>query len=191
MNISFCKVGPIRTNCYLAEGEDVCMLVDPGDDAESLLAMIGDKKVELIVATHFHDDHITAMAEVARATGAKTAASSIDAPLILRSTGLDHIDMLLEDGDEFDVGDMHFQVMITPGHTKGSMCLYCEKDAVLFSGDTLFAGTHGRTDFPGGDYGEMVASLKRLSLLPQETNVLPGHEGFSMMIREYEWIERL
>lgn len=144
--------------------------------------------------THCHSDHVGAAADLRRLTGATVIASKIDAPEICGEKPISRdnwkfktcpVDFRAEDGDIVEIGNMAWKVMVTPGHTKGGMCWYLvpqfgnheDGAPVLISGDTLFEGSVGRTDFEGGSMKEMRASLRKLAFLPDETIVLPGTAG--------------
>ena len=181
-------VGPLASNCYIVgdEASKEGAIIDPADDAGEILQSIRELglTVGLIVLTHGHCDHIAALKEVKEATGAEIAVHTADAEYSQQQAmalafGL-HCptppppDRLLKDGDSIDIGDLHFKVMHTPGHTPGGICLYGH--GVLFSGDTLFNQGIGRYDLPGGDYAQLMHSLKNtLMSLPDETIVYPGH----------------
>jgi hydroxyacylglutathione hydrolase len=183
-------VGVFQENCWVIgnrrTGEAVC--IDPGDQPEEILAMARDMGVAIkaIANSHAHVDHILAVREVQRQTGAKfylhqgeRAIAAMAAPTALRLTGQavedpPDPDFWPEDGDEIEVEGIKLRVIHTPGHTPGSLSYYT--DGLLFSGDTLFAGSIGRTDLPGGDYEQEMASIiDKLLVLPEETIVLPGH----------------
>lgn len=155
----------------------------------------GGVKLEAIVLTHSHWDHVDAAADLRAATGACVIASVADAGQIEHPTHNStsrvatpcKVDRRVEHGDVVQVGNMQWKVMATPGHTKGSMCLFMVPQfgnhadglPVLISGDTLFAGTVGRTDFEGGSMADMTASVKKLAHLPDDTVVLPGHNSLT------------
>ena len=202
MEVKCVQVGLLQTNCYMVCDGDSCLLVDPGEQPDRILAMLGGRKPDVIVLTHRHMDHIGALPAVVEATGSPVAAGAGEAPAILAPGEFDmhlnpayvpvpKIDIELRDGDVLEAGSLRFDVIETPGHTEGGICLYNAEGGLLFSGDTLFAGTCGRTDFPGGDPVAMRASLKRLAELPPETQVLPGHDSFSTIANETGWISRL
>lgn len=194
MQIITIPVGLLRTNCYLVfdEMSRRGFAVDPGGYPERILAQIEAHRVQLeaILLTHGHFDHITAVPEVVAASGAKVYAAEAELPILEQPQqmprGVKSItlspDVTLHDGDEISVAGVTIHCMSTPGHTKGGLCY--QMGDVLFTGDTLFAGTCGRCDFPGGDYAEMLASLKRLAELPGEFRVLPGHEEETTLSRE-------
>lgn len=182
-------LGPIDNNTYLISDGKGALLVDPSSDAQAILRFLGDTTLDAIVLTHRHHDHVDAAAAVREATGAEVIASEVDAPRIEDPLPSDGgfapcpVDRRVKDGDVVALGGMRWKVIMTPGHTPGSMCLlldaegtdHPEKAPVLIAGDTLFFGSIGRTDFEGGDINAMRRSLRRLQTLPNETVVLPGH----------------
>ena len=177
---------PLYTNTFLLVGENgLAAAVDPAAGAQEYLRLLEQEGARLthILLTHGHYDHVGAVEELQRKTGAKVWLAPQDAcggELFPFTTP----DNAYADGEEIRVDtDLAFRVIATPGHSAGSACLYDPEGNVLFSGDTLFAGSYGRTDFLGGSSRDMAASLKRLSKLPPETRVLPGH-GASSTIEE-------
>ena len=178
MNIYSEAIGPLAANCYIYNGN----IIDPGDDVPALLAFIDSSGVqpEKILLTHGHFDHILGAAELKRRFGCRIGISEADAPMLH-----DRALCLAEFGSEtpFEplVPDFYlescpeYEIIPTPGHTKGSVCIYYNEAKLLFSGDTLFYHGFGRTDFPGGSMMELVASLRKLFELPYDTTVLPGH----------------
>ena len=196
MEVKTIHVGNLGTNCYIAYSGKNAVVIDPGDNAEKILAEIERLGVEVsyIFLTHAHFDHVLAVNKLKDAVNAKLAvgkeeherlSSAYLSGLSLMGIGeFDPItaDVYLTDGDTLDAGDMHFEFLHTPGHTEGSFCIFC--DGVMFSGDTLFAGTCGRCDLPGGDISEMFSSLKKLYLLPGDFKVYPGHEGSTLLSEE-------
>lgn len=181
-------VGPLGVNCYLVGDEATreAMVIDPAADAGIILQNIEELglKIKLIVLTHGHSDHVAALKEVKEATGAEIAVHSGDSEyphqqglaflLGLQCPTPPPPDRLLKNSDSIDIGGLHFEVMHTPGHTPGGICLYGH--GLLFSGDTLFNYGIGRYDLPGGDYALLMNSLRAtLMSLPDETIVYPGH----------------
>jgi len=181
-------VGPLATNCYIvgSESNKEGVIIDPADEAEAILRSVKDLSldIKLILLTHGHWDHTGALKEVKQATGAKVAIHGDDAGLIHEQSLANMMgfyypdppdpDWLLKDGDEVDVGDLHFNILHTPGHSPGCICIL--GDGVVFSGDTLFAGGIGRYDLPGSDYDALMNSIStKLMTLPDDTLVYPGH----------------
>lgn len=183
-------VGSMSANCYLVwcEATKEAVVIDPGGEGRRILAEIAKEQLQVkyIVNTHGHVDHIAANAEVRSATGAKLMIHEDDAPLLNNSNlnlalyvgmalqGLQP-DVLLHEGDEIVCGEqVRLKVLYTPGHTRGGICLQAEK--TVFTGDTLFAGSIGRTDFPGGSYQGIIDSIKNKILpLDDACLVYPGH----------------
>jgi len=181
-------VGPLAANCYIvgSESNKEGMIIDPGAEAEVILRNVKDLGLEIrsIVLTHGHIDHIGALKEVKKATGAGVAihtdeAKSLQGQSSSTLLGLAYPtplppDRLLQDGDSLDIGDVHFLVLHTPGHSPGGICLSGE--GVVFSGDTLFNRGIGRTDLPGGSHSQLMNSLHtKLMVLSDNTIVYPGH----------------
>jgi len=194
--------GPIATNSYLIqdEGSKEAILVDaPHDVAERLNpALESGVRISILVNTHGHWDHVGDNVAVLRKTSSLLAIHSADAPMLEDggAYGFDlpfkvvpsKADRLLIEGEKVVFGSSSLEIFHTPGHTEGGICLYSEKENILFSGDTLFDGAYGRTDLPNSNVKEMVKSLARLSGLPPETRVFPGH-GDSTTIGEQEWLK--
>jgi glyoxylase-like metal-dependent hydrolase (beta-lactamase superfamily II) len=154
--------------------------------------------VELIGNSHGHIDHIYDNAPLKRASGASIAIHADDAYRLSGENvyGFEvepsQADRLLHEGEQLRVGELIFDVLHTPGHTEGSVCLYEERHGLLLSGDVLFRGSYGRTDLRGGDDQAMVDSLRRIaSELPPETRVLPGHGPETMLGKELTWLRRI
>lgn len=191
MQVKVLQVGPIGTNCYLLEDEKahVAAVIDPGDEAGRILQVIKDDGVDVkyILLTHGHYDHTTAVPELHQAlpqaeiyihkADANRAGSRLF-PLAGQIPDLKFYD----EGDALTLGELTIQVLHTPGHSKGSVTL--KVGDVLFCGDTLFAGSCGRTDLAGGSYDEIMASLKKLGELPGDCHVCPGHDVTSTLERE-------
>jgi len=170
MQIKCLKVGPLQTNCYLVTNNQGTLIIDPGAESEKILKALGDQKVKALVLTHGHYDHVTEAFYLKEKLNCLVMIHKKDEAMMSYSTQV-RADKLLKDGDQLLV----LKVIHTPGHSEGSICLYSEKEKVLFSGDTLFAGNYGRCDLPGSSQREMENSLKRLLTLPPETKVYPGH----------------
>ncbi len=181
-------VGPFASNCYIvgSESNKEGMIIDPGDEAEGILRNVKDLELDIksIVLTHGHIDHIGALKEVKEATGAEVAihtdeAESLQGNSVSTLLGLSYptplpADRLLKDGDSMDIGDLHFLVLHTPGHSPGCICLLGQ--GVMFSGDTLFNYGIGRADLPGSNYSQLMNSIHtKLMILPDNTAVYPGH----------------
>lgn len=192
MIIKGLEVGPFLSNCYIVGSEKTKegMIIDPGAEAELILKTVRQLglSITLIVATHTHLDHIGALAQVKEAAGAgfavheaeggKKGAHAFNQMLgsflggSLRSPPKP--DRLLREGDVIEIGELSFSVLHTPGHSPGGICLL--GPGVVFCGDTLFNFSIGRTDFPGGDYDQLMDSIHtKLMVLPDETRVLCGH----------------
>ena len=187
MEIKTFPVGSYQTNCYLVwgDGSDRCILIDPGYRPEYLLEQVRlhQKTVAAILLTHGHFDHVGGVRQIAEETGCKVYICPDELAMPARFTAgtLYYTDTYTE-GDVLTLAGLTLRVLKTPGHTQGSVCLLCEN--TLFSGDTLFAGTCGRTDLPGGDYQTILSSLRRLSQLEGDLQVLPGHGESSTLNRE-------
>ena len=193
--------GFMGINCYIIQDEETkeTMVIDPGGSIakiEEMLKVI-NAKVKYILLTHCHGDHMGAAQELKERYGGKILIHRFDQEG-LRNPSLNlssHIgigdvslkeDARLDDGDIIHVGNLQFKVIHTPGHTKGSISLYCEEEKMVFSGDTLFRGTWGRTDLPTSDIEQIMHSItNRLMTLPEDTIVYPGH-GKSTIIKEEE-----
>lgn len=188
-----------RTNCYIIQDEisKETMVIDPAGDVDKIVEMLDilQAKLKYIYITHCHGDHIGGVKELKEKYEGKIIAHRICAenlldPNISLTTYIGfpnltvEVDARLDDGDLIHLGDLEFRVIHTPGHTSGGSCLYCESEKLLFSGDTLFRGTWGRTDVPTGSFEDIISSItKKLMILPDETIVYTGH-GKSTMIRE-------
>jgi len=182
-------VGPFASNCYIVGSESTKegMIIDPGDEANQILKNMKELQLDIksIVLTHGHIDHIGALKEIKEATGAEVAIHSDDAESLRQSQSFGALfgisypappspDRLLKGGDSLDIGDLHFSVLHTPGHTPGGICLLGQ--GVVFTGDTLFNYGVGRTDLPGGSYSQLMNSIHtKLVVLPDNTIVYSGH----------------
>lgn len=188
MNVAYFSVGNLGTNCYIVSDDGGhAAIIDPGGDAKRILNAVKLKNltVDCVLLTHAHFDHIMAAEEIRAATDAQLCVGAGDAPMLAdarfnlsamvypeRAVEL-MADRLLVEGDTVCFGNATLTVMETPGHTRGGVC-YLGED-VLFSGDTLFAGSIGRTDLPGGDMTVLRRSLARLAALDDDYTVYPGH----------------
>lgn len=191
MQVKVLQVGPIGTNCYILEDEaaKLAAVIDPGDEAEKILSVLKEDGVETryILLTHGHYDHTTGAPDLHRAmpeaqvyihkADAQGAGSRLF-PLAGEIADLHFYD----EGDTLPLGGLTIHVLHTPGHSKGGVTL--QVGDVLFCGDTLFAGSCGRTDLNGGSYEEIMQSLKRLGQLPGDWHVCPGHDVTSTLERE-------
>ena len=191
MLIETFTVGMLSTNCYVANSQQTkeAIIIDPGLDFPSETQQIFDYitqaelKVKLIVNTHGHSDHISGDAIFQEKFNVPICIHKYDAPSIEGITkGKFPANVLLEDGSLIQFGDESLKVMHTPGHTPGSICLIGKR--LVFTGDTLFAGGIGRTDFPGGSDSDMRLSLQKLVRLPDNFLIYPGHGAASIMGEE-------
>ena len=189
MKIIAMEVGVIGTNCYVVINEEQKkgVVIDPGGDADQILEKIKQKgiTIEAIFLTHGHSDHIMAVDEVREVTGAKVYISEANADMLTKASSnlsvymgagreFKAADEFLIDGETITAAGLKFQVVATPGHTKGGICLLCGD--TVFCGDTIFSESIGRTDLPGGSYSQILHSIKtKIMVLPDEMKLLPGH----------------
>ena len=186
MKIKHLALGDYQTNCYIVydEASPTCVIIDPGYEPERVLDTVKNLglTVDSILLTHGHFDHVGAVEKIVEATGCKLWMSESDwsqpiDPLHTHYYPIANCDFtevsFFEDGQEVCAGGLTFTVLATPGHTKGSVCFLCEN--TLFSGDTLFARSCGRTDLPGGDWNTIQNSLRRIAHLDGNFTVYPGH----------------
>lgn len=187
-------VGPVQTNCYFAINEDTkeTLIIDPGANAGRLAEILTDKnlKPEAILLTHGHFDHAGGAAELAARFGIKIYAQEYEKETLenpaLNLSGWEgnesvyHADCFLKDEQEIDLAGFHIRVFYTPGHTVGGCCYYFSYQKVLFSGDTLFSMSVGRTDFPKGSMSNLIRAIKNKILpLPDDVTVYTGHNDIT------------
>ena len=187
----------ILTNAYIIcdEKTNEVMVIDPGGESEKIaetIELLGGN-LKYIFITHCHADHIGGISKLKELKGGKILISRDDseglykeeinlASYINMEIPELEADSRIDDGDLIHIGDLEFKVIATPGHTKGGLCLYCEKERLVFSGDTMFSGTWGRTDLPTGNFVELMNSItNKLMPLPDETIVYPGHGKITMI----------
>lgn len=191
MLIKTIPVGQLETNCYIVTDEETlkCAVIDPGDEASVILDYIESNSlhVEAIFLTHGHHDHWLGLDGVREETGAPTYINKADT--FPAGTHGSHMQFpadsdikFYKEGDVVSVGNLEFKVLETPGHSRGSVTLLCEN--AMFSGDTLFRDSCGRTDFEGGDMNTILKSLLRLDALDGDYEVYPGHMASTTLSRE-------
>jgi len=195
-------VGPLQCNCSVIGDEATreAMVIDPGDDIQDVLALVRkhNLQVKQIIVTHAHIDHVGGAMKLRAATGAPILLNQNDYELLkmldvqaswlgMKDPGKVEIDQSLGQADTVKAGSLTAHVLHTPGHTEGSICLYFPLEKKLIAGDTLFAGSIGRTDLPGGSFDKIMNSLREKVLaLPDETVVVPGHGSLTTIGEERE-----
>lgn len=198
MIIKDLTVGPIMANCYIVGCEETksAAVIDPGDEADRILMVLAEAglTVKTIINTHGHFDHVSANQRMKEVTGAELLIHELDAPMLsqlsataaawgMSSDNSPPPDRMLSHGDVVQVGNIALTTIHTPGHTPGGISLHA--DNAVFVGDTLFAGSIGRTDFPGGDFGVLKSSIQeKLFTLDDDVTVYPGHMGPTTIGRE-------
>jgi hydroxyacylglutathione hydrolase len=197
MDVRMFTVGPVAENSFIfrRDGSDHALIVDPGEEADKLLGAIDSLGVKLdgILLTHTHFDHVGAVAPVARATGAEVWVPKAEAFVLadinsyvpwpgfgpFDSWDAEHT---LEGGEKLELAGFEIDVLFTPGHSPGHVTFSIPDEQAAFSGDVLFQGSVGRTDLPGGDWGTLLESIRSLTeSLPAETTVYPGHMGITTL----------
>lgn len=188
MKIKRFVVGPLESNCFLIMDEisRECFVTDPGDEPDTILEFIRENQlsVKYLICTHAHFDHVGALSDMAKETHARIVLHEAELPIYESSeehasmwgfdiAPLPRPELFVNDGDVISIGNLRFEILHTPGHSPGSISIYGE--GILITGDTLFAGSVGRTDLPGGDTVKLKASFRRLMSLPDRVRVLPGH----------------
>ena len=190
IHIETITLGAYQTNCYIAwgEGSDDCIVIDPGYAPEQVILEAEDlgKKISAVLLTHGHFDHVGGVRGIAEKLGCPVYLhkQELSQPESMTAGPLYYTN-LYHEGDVLNVAGLFLRVLHTPGHTPGSVCLHCED--TLFAGDTLFQGSIGRTDFPGGSFAQMEKSLSRLKALPGEMKVLPGHGPATTIAEEVKY----
>jgi len=193
------SVGALEVNCWVVadSGTREAMIVDPGDEPDRIGDWVEEKKlkVKYLVCTHTHFDHVGGLPELKESTGAEIVIHKAELPIYERAAEMARLwgfqleslpkpDRFVAEGDILALGSLSFQVWHTPGHSPGGICLVGKEE--VFTGDSLFAGSIGRTDLPGGSYELLMRSLHRLSTLPDEMKVYAGHGPASRIGREKE-----
>ncbi|HEV3316613.1 MAG TPA: MBL fold metallo-hydrolase [Candidatus Angelobacter sp.] len=195
-------VGPLQCNCSVIGDEQTheAMVIDPGDQVDEILTILVQQNLKLtqIVVTHAHIDHIGGAMKLKAATGAPILMNQDDHALLklldvqatwlgMQSPGPVQVDDAVSNGRILKIGSISANVIHTPGHTEGSICLYFPEEKRLIAGDTLFAGSIGRTDLPGGSFEKIMSSLhSRVMALPDDTDVIPGHGPATTIGQERE-----
>lgn len=190
MLIKTLPVGQFETNCYIITNEKTleCVIIDPGDESNTIMDYLEENRLKCraIMLTHGHMDHTGAVNAVSEETGAPVymhalddvnSGASVYAGFTLPEGGRHY-----GEGDKLEIAGLCFEIMATPGHTPGGVTIRCEN--ALFTGDTLFCGSCGRVDLPGGDMQTELESLRRICALPGDYEVYPGHMGSSTLERE-------
>lgn len=165
MNFEIVKTGYLRTNTYILEIDGKVLVIDPADEYQNIDAVIGDAEVVGVIITHHHPDHVGAL-------------EYFDGDLVY-----DYFNM--EEGMN-KIGPFEFEIIYTPGHKEDSISIYFKEEKKMITGDFLFRNTIGRTDFPGGNMKDMIASLKKVSIYPSDVEIYPGHGGSSLLGVEME-----
>lgn len=202
INVNSMRLGAIMTNCYMIYDEDKkeAIIIDPADNADYIADRLAEKglKPVAVLFTHGHGDHIGAAEELRKKYAIKLYAHKDEDEVLKRpSYNLSAMmgfeakitaDVLLEDNQEIELGGIKFKVIHTPGHTPGGCCYYIESEKILFSGDTMFYSSYGRTDFPGGSESQLMHSIKdKLLILDDDVKVYPGHEMTTFIGDEKKW----
>ncbi len=202
MKIDRLILGAYETNCYILRSNETakdCLIIDTGLKAGELIDFLGEYKLNplAVVLTHGHVDHITGLAELRKSwPNIKVHIHKLDAKMLTETKSnistlvgkpfsTNAADFSLEEAAVIEQGSLKLQVLHTPGHTPGGICLYSKNEGIVFVGDTLFAGSVGRTDMPGGSTAQLIKSIKeKLLTLPDETVVYPGHGPTTSIAQE-------
>ena len=201
IDVRMFTVGPVQENCYVVRtnGSDRGVIVDPGEEPERLLKALdelGVGKLEAILITHTHFDHIGAVTPVAKATGAPVICPELETAVLANI--MDYVpwpgfgpfesyeaDRTVGGGEQLELAGLRFEVIFTPGHSPGHVTYALSGEPAVFSGDVLFQGSVGRVDLPGGDWATLLSSIESLvDSFPAETTVYPGHMGITTLGRE-------
>lgn len=201
IDVRMFTVGPVQENCFIVREKEsgTALIVDPGEEADRLLKVVdelGIEKVEAILVTHTHFDHVGAVAPVARATGAPVYCPELEREVLANI--MDYVpwpgfgpfesyeaDHTVAGGETLDLAGMKLDVLFTPGHSPGHVTYAIRDERALFSGDVLFQGSVGRVDLPGGDWPTLLSSIQSLvDEFEPETVVYPGHMGITTLERE-------
>jgi glyoxylase-like metal-dependent hydrolase (beta-lactamase superfamily II) len=201
IDVRMFTVGPVQENCFIVREKDsgTALIVDPGEEADRLLKAVdelGIEKVEAILVTHTHFDHVGAVAPVAEATGAPVYCPELEREVLANI--MDYVpwpgfgpfesyeaDHTVAGGETLDLAGMRVEVLFTPGHSPGHVTYAIRDERALFSGDVLFQGSVGRVDLPGGDWPTLLSSIQSLvDEFEPETFVYPGHMGITTLERE-------
>jgi len=184
MNITVLPLGSLQANCYVVAEGKTCAVIDPGAQGVQLVNWLKDNGLtpEAVFLTHGHYDHVGAVQTLYQEFGMDVYLHEADTAMTGELAQGLYWNRTYDEGDIICVGGMEFSVFHTPGHTPGSVCL--KLGNTIFAGDTLFAGSCGRTDFPGGSWEQMLASLRRLSEIKENSTILPGHGGETKLERE-------
>jgi hydroxyacylglutathione hydrolase len=197
MDVVGFTVGPVQENAWLVSNDGRAVLVDPGEEAERLQREIEERgvKVEAILITHCHFDHVGAVAAMARSTGAPVYCPAGEVPMLLDPNRYTwpgfgpfegyEPEHAVSGGERLQIAGLTIDVLSTPGHSPAHVTYAIRDEQAIFSGDVLFAGSVGRTDLPGADHATLMASIATLlDTLPDDTRVLPGHMGTTTLGRE-------
>ena len=191
MEIIEINVGTLNTNCYIVTSEKETIVVDPGDDSDKIIEALEDKslKPKLCLLTHAHFDHVLAVVDIIEKYEIQLLLNKKDLFLLKENIEFEKIEQSIEfidENSEVSLGNLSFQIIETPGHTPGSISLYCEEEKVAFVGDLIFAeGFVGRTDFEYSDAVELHSSIEGILTLPPSIRAYPGH-GPSFLIRDWK-----
>ena len=201
IDVRMLTVGPVQENCFIvrAQGSDRAVIVDPGEESDRILetvSALGIDKVEAILLTHTHFDHVGAVAPVARATRAVVYCPELEREVLANI--MDYVpwpgfgpfesyeaDETVGGGETLELAGLSFEVLFTPGHSPGHVTYALREEDALFSGDVLFQGSVGRVDLPGGDWPTLLSSIDSLvQAFPEQATVYPGHMGITTLGRE-------